>query len=117
MVKEHKTCSLKCETLVDEYQKNRFVGRADAFVKWCERFEKYFEENEFCAGKEMSYADFNLFELLDCHKELLNSDCFQKYPKICQFISKIENLEKIKAYRSSDRFFKRPCNNASARFK
>jgi len=89
---------------------------AEGLKQWSEKFEKFFSDNKFCVGDDLTYADLNLFELLDSQRELIDQNCFKEYPKLSEFIQRIEDLPKIKAYRESERFFKRPVNNLSAKY-
>ena len=91
-------------------------SNSEKFLDFCQKFDNYFSKNKFCAGDELTWADLNLFELLDTHKELIDVGIFKNFDNLTAFVEKIGNLEKIKIYRESDRFFKRPINNWSARF-
>lgn len=94
------------------------TGDTDGYAKnilpdWLEKMEKYFEKNEFCAGEKMTHADFNLYELLDHHR-LVFDNILKDFPKLEGFMAKIDQLEEVKKYRASDKWFDHPMNNLCA---
>jgi len=101
---------------LDDYTKGDDTIMARKLPGWLVKFEKFFENNSYCAGQNLTYADFNLFELLDAHLELIPG-CFKNSPNLEAYHQKIASIPQIKEYRDSDRFFARPLNNASAKYK
>ena len=88
----------------------------EKFSDWCKKLNKYFSANKFCAGDELTWCDMYMYEVLDVHMELCGAEVFAEFQELTKFHAIIGSLEKIKAYRDSERFFKRPCNNLSAKF-
>lgn len=88
----------------------------EKFSDWCKKLNKYFSANQFCAGDELTWCDMYMYEVLDVHMELCGAEVFAEFQELTKYHAKIGSLEKIKAYRDSERFFKRPCNNLSAKF-
>ena len=76
-------------------------------------FEKILSEREWLIGNRLSFLDFRFAELLD-HVELCYPGCLDKTEHIKNYKTKFESLEKIAAYKKSDRFHKWPLNGARA---
>lgn len=57
-----------------------------------------------------------MYELFDQHK-LMESTSLDKFPKLCAFMKRFEELPNIKKYMNSDKFMSRPVNNKVAQFK
>lgn len=66
-------------------------------------------------GDNLSYIDFRFAEVLD-HVELCFPGCLDKITNIKNYKSKFESLDKIAAYKKSERFSKWPLNGASAKW-
>ncbi|MCL4142903.1 UNVERIFIED_CONTAM: hypothetical protein GTU68_013316, partial [Idotea baltica] len=66
-------------------------------------------------GEDVTYADFFLYEVLDCHLVLCPT-CLDNFPKLKNFQTRIESLKPIKEYMESGRFIKYPLNGRGAKF-
>ncbi|KAL3853136.1 hypothetical protein ACJMK2_016706 [Sinanodonta woodiana] len=79
-------------------------------------FESFLGDKPFFVGSEITAPDFVLYELLDQHR-LMKEDCLTDFPKLLEFLDRIEAEPNIKAYMDSDKFIRRPVNNKFAHFK
>lgn len=77
------------------------------------RFEKILGERKWLTGDKLAYVDFRFAELMD-HVELCFPNCFDDLKNIKKYKTNFESLEKIAAYKKSDRFHKWPLNGARA---
>ncbi|RWS15789.1 glutathione S-transferase Mu 1-like protein, partial [Dinothrombium tinctorium] len=75
----------------------------------------FLADNEWFAGKHLSYVDFLAYELFDVHNYLL-PNYLDEYPNLKQFVKRVESLPTIEKYMKSDRFIKYPLNNDQAQF-
>jgi glutathione S-transferase P len=78
-------------------------------------FEKFLGENNggtgFFVGDKISFADYNIFDLLDIF-EVLSPNILDGFPKLKGFYSRIASRDKIAKHRSTDAFTKLPfCGN------
>jgi len=73
-------------------------------------------DKKFIAGDKISFVDFILFECLDQHK-IFEASLLEPYSNLKEFLTRIEELPAIAAYRKSDKFKARPLNNKMAAFK
>lgn len=76
-------------------------------------FDEYLKTRSWISGDQLSYPDFNLYDLLDCLKTL-EPNCLNAFPRLQQYITKFEALPQIAAYMQSPRFLKYPFNNKMA---
>jgi len=83
---------------------------------WRRKMNKFLKQNAYCAGDSLTYADMNLFELLDAMQEIIPG-CFDADENIKAYHKKIGEIPQIKAYRDSDRFQAKPVNNLVAVYK
>jgi len=58
-------------------------------------------------GDKLIYIDFALGEILS-HIQLFSPESFEKSPKVKNYLERFESLDKIAAYRKSDKFRKFP---------
>jgi glutathione S-transferase P len=76
-------------------------------------FEKFLGENKggngFFVGDKISFADYNIFDLLD-DLVVLAPTILDGFPKLKGFHSRIASRDKIAKYRSTDAFKKLPVN-------
>ncbi|CAL8088609.1 unnamed protein product [Orchesella dallaii] len=79
------------------------------------RFSAFLGDNLYFAGKNITFADFLMYEALDEHK-VLEPTCLKSYKNLEDFVDRIENLDRIKEYLKSGRFIKYPLNNKMASF-
>jgi len=77
--------------------------------------EKYLGKHRYLAGEKLTYVDFALCEILD-QMRLMEGEEVGKYPNMCKYLDDFMALERIAAYRNSDRFKKFPCNNKMAKW-
>ncbi|CAL8076330.1 unnamed protein product [Calicophoron daubneyi] len=78
-------------------------------------WSKALGDKPYLTGSEPKHVDFMLYEALDVLR-YLEPKCLENLPNLHQFVSRIENLPKIKSYMESSRFIKWPLNGWSARF-
>ncbi|CAH8506980.1 unnamed protein product [Dicrocoelium dendriticum] len=76
-------------------------------------FDEYLKTRSWISGDQLSYPDFNFYDLLDCLKTL-EPNCLNAFPRLQQYITKFEALPQIAAYMQSPRFLKWPMNNKMA---
>ena len=101
---------------VDSYYTSNLVGENGA--NWMALFENYFTKNKYCAST-LTYADFNFWEIMDHHRIVYGEklDLAKNYPNVNKFMQMIDDLEAIKNYKASDRWFDHPMNNYVAKVK
>lgn len=78
-------------------------------------FNEVLGKRTWLTGDNLSYIDFRFAEVLD-HVELCFPGCLDKIPNIKNYKSKFESLDKIAAYKKSERFSKWPVNGAIAKW-
>nr|XP_006825914.1 PREDICTED: glutathione S-transferase Mu 5-like [Saccoglossus kowalevskii] len=95
-----------------EEMKYNFLKTIDEMLA---AFSKFLGDNDWYAGKNITFVDFVMYELVD---QLLYVDpkVLDKYNNLKAFQSRFETLPKIDAYMKSDRFMKNPLNNPTAFF-
>jgi len=76
-------------------------------------FNQVLGKRSWLAGENLTYIDFRFAEVLD-HVELCYPGCLDHITNIKNYKNKFEALEKIAAYKKSDRFNKWPLNGAIA---
>ncbi|XP_040291689.1 glutathione S-transferase P 1-like [Bufo bufo] len=76
-------------------------------------FERLLASNNegkgFVVGAHISFADYNLVDLLHNHL-VLAPDCLSGFPLLCAYVKRISSRPKLEAYLSSDAHKKRPIN-------
>jgi len=78
-----------------------------------ELLDKYLASNKWIAGNSLTHVDFMLCEFLS-HVNLMEPNCFQKYENVFSYFNNFFKLEKIAAYRHSNRFKVLPINGKIA---
>ncbi|XP_028816075.1 glutathione S-transferase P [Denticeps clupeoides] len=75
------------------------------------KFEAVFAKNKsgFLVGNKISFADYNLFDLLLNHRVLCSS-CLDSFPALKSFVDTMSARPKIKAFLDSDDYKKLPIN-------
>ncbi|XP_065098362.1 glutathione S-transferase P-like [Paramisgurnus dabryanus] len=75
------------------------------------KFEAFMAKNKsgFLVGDKISFADYNLFDLLLNHK-VLSPTCLDTFPTLKAFVDTLSARPKIKALLESDDFKKLPIN-------
>lgn len=86
-----------------------------SFVAKLKMYENCLEQREWFSGASITFPDFCMYELLVQHL-LLDSNCFETFPKIQAFLKKVEDLEPIREFLKSDAHTKLPINNKMAHF-
>ncbi|XP_056625489.1 glutathione S-transferase P-like [Triplophysa dalaica] len=87
----------------------------DAYIKdlanHLSKFEAFLAKNKsgFLVGDKISFADYNLFDLLLNHK-VLCSTCLDSFPTLKKFVDMMSARPKIKALLESEDFKKLPIN-------
>ncbi|KAL5969769.1 Glutathione S-transferase class-mu 26 kDa isozyme 51 [Taenia solium] len=77
-----------------EQLKHRFL---EMLVQKLPYFEAYLGEKEWLTGENINYPDFNLCDLLMRLMEF-NPKCLEQYPKLQVYLTRFENLPKLKDY-------------------
>ncbi|XP_063819470.1 glutathione S-transferase P 1-like [Pseudophryne corroboree] len=76
-------------------------------------FERILSNNNggkgFTVGAELSFADYNLVDLLRNHL-VLAPDCLSGFPLLSAYVTRVSSRPKLAAYLSSDAHKKRPIN-------
>ncbi|KAA0200671.1 Tyr p 8 allergen [Fasciolopsis buskii] len=87
-----------------EEEKRKLVEKLPDSLK---KFEQFLGDKQFLLGNKPIYIDFMLYEALDC-VTYLGREILSKFPCLKQFMKRIEELPRIKAYMNSTRFVKWP---------
>jgi glutathione S-transferase len=85
----------------------------EGLPKRLEGFNQFLSGKKWAAGDNLSYVDFAFAEILD-HVRMMNPGCDDKYSNVKEYLDRFFDLEKIKSYRCSERFFMYPVNNRMA---
>lgn len=76
-------------------------------------FENLLSQNDggkgFIVGKKISFADYNLLDILHLHL-VLAPDCLASYPLLAGYVQRLNNRPHLKAYLESDARKQRPIN-------
>ena len=95
---------------------DELVGAYEQSVKEVlEKFSKFLADEPFFAGKNVSWVDFVMYELLDQHR-MWKADVLKAWPNLEQFLNRVEALPTVKAYMQSEKFMKTPVNNKMAKW-
>ncbi|XP_032891546.1 glutathione S-transferase P isoform X2 [Amblyraja radiata] len=93
-----------------ETGKDKFVKSLPDELKW---FEKILENNnkgqKFIHGDQISFADYNLVDLLG-NLEILAPGCLKKTPLIAAYNERVKSRPNLQAYLQSDAHRKLPIN-------
>ncbi|XP_069485142.1 glutathione S-transferase P 1-like [Ambystoma mexicanum] len=93
-----------------EYDTGKEKYLADLPKQLCQ-FETFLSKHPggFITGGQISYADYNLLDLLHLHLSL-DPDCLKAFPLLKAYVSKMDARPKIKAYMESDACKNRPAH-------
>ena len=81
-----------------------------------QRFEKYLGARKYVAGDKLTYVDFALAEILD-QLQMMEPGVYDKYSNVDEYLKNFMKMEKVAAYRSSSKNFKKyPCMNKMAKW-
>ena len=78
-------------------------------------FEDILKKRTWFGGNVLSYVDFIVYELID-ENRIFQPDCLQLYPKVQEFLKRIQNLPTLSAYLHSDEHTTGAINNKMAAF-
>jgi len=78
-------------------------------------FSNFLGTYPYFGGKNLSYVDFMVYDMLDQHKAF-SPGCLDKFPNLEQFTKRIEALPKIPAYMRSSKFIDLPHNGPTGNF-
>merc|ERR1712168_58553 len=76
-------------------------------------FEDFLGDNPWFAGKNITFVDFHMYELMYQNAKLA-PEVLAKCEKLSAFVKRFEDLPQIKAYMESPRYVKMPFNNRMA---
>ncbi|VDL58952.1 unnamed protein product [Hymenolepis diminuta] len=79
-------------------------------------FEEYLGDKTWLTGDKINYPDFHLCELLN-QLEKFEPSCLAGFPKLKAYLTRFENLPKLKEYISSEEFKRRDCNGKMAKWR
>jgi len=99
-----------------KYSERRGEYFENEFPSVAKDFEEFLGDNKWFAGKNLSVADFLLYEFFD-QARIVESSSLDKFTKIQDFIKRFESLDAVSKYINSDSFIRRPLNNSHASFK
>lgn len=79
--------------------KTEYIGEKGGMHTNLAKFEALLEhyKTDFIAGKEVTVADFPVYELLFVHTHLVKN-VLEKYPKLNEYFQRFSNLPQIKSY-------------------
>jgi len=80
------------------------------------QFDKFLAGAKFCAGETLTYVDFMFWEILDHMDRFDGSTLFEGLENLKAYKKRFEEMEKVKAYITSDKFMTGPCNNKMAKW-
>ncbi|CAH2321475.1 glutathione S-transferase P [Pelobates cultripes] len=93
-----------------EEGKDDYIKNLSADLK---HFESFLSQNNngkgFLVGNEISFADYNLLDLLRNHL-VLAPGCLAEFPLLCAYVERISSRPRIQAFLSSDAHKNRPIN-------
>ncbi|XP_077539202.1 glutathione S-transferase Mu 2-like isoform X1 [Haemaphysalis longicornis] len=89
----------------EEKRKQFLVIVADKLRQFVSYLAKH---GPFCAGQDVTYADFLLYETLQVVKILGPRTFREGYPQLEEYCKRVASLPKVKEYLASDRFKKWP---------
>ncbi|CAK8678978.1 unnamed protein product [Clavelina lepadiformis] len=90
-----------------DYQDARKNFEQEVLPKHLEGLENFLSDKDWMAGATLTYVDFEICERLDEMVEL-KSSCLDKYPNVKKYKERFFALDKIAAYRRSERFKEYP---------
>jgi glutathione S-transferase len=114
------------EQQIHDYRTQGFFVYSDDFDKLVDgiradlpnkltALSKFLGSHHYFSGGSVSHADFMAYEWLD-QQNLFVPSILSQFPNLKEFTHRIEQLPKVKAYMSSDRFIKFPINNNQAKW-
>ncbi|CAK8678977.1 unnamed protein product [Clavelina lepadiformis] len=89
------------------YEASKKTFLEETLPKILEAMEAFLQNSDWMAGATLTYVDFEVCERLDVLTEF-KSSCLDKYPNVKKYKERFFALDKITAYRSSDRFKEYP---------
>jgi len=96
-----------CHREKDTYEKAREDFISGPLVIHLDNFSKYLKDRKFFVGRNVTYVDFYLYEVLR-NFSLFAPDVFSNYSNLKTFLKTIEGLPAISKYIKSDNYFESP---------
>lgn len=81
-----------------------------------QQLSDFLGERKFLAGDKITFVDFILYEMMDQHR-IFEPSLLEPHNNLKEFLTRIEELPAIAAYKKSDKFKAHPINNKMAKFK
>ncbi|GFU01739.1 glutathione S-transferase Mu 1 [Trichonephila clavipes] len=78
-------------------------------------WEKFLGDRKYIAGDEITYVDFQVYEILDFYR-IFHPSTFESFPTLKAFHDRIRNIPEIKQYIDSPAFRKWPLFGPMAKF-
>ncbi|GFR10608.1 glutathione S-transferase Mu 1 [Trichonephila clavata] len=78
-------------------------------------WEKFLGDRKYIAGDEITYVDFQVYEIFDFYR-IFHPSTFESFPTLKTFHDRIKNLPEIKQYINSSAFRKWPLFGPMAKF-
>ncbi|XP_075440106.1 glutathione S-transferase P [Ascaphus truei] len=104
---------LKYLRLIYQNYEDGKVSYIDGLPSDLRHFERLLSENNqgknFLVGEEISFADYNLLDLLRSHL-VLSPGCLADFPLLSGYVSRLNSRPKLQAYLTSDAHKNRPIN-------
>uniref|UniRef100_A0A8D0TM20 Glutathione S-transferase n=2 Tax=Sus scrofa TaxID=9823 RepID=A0A8D0TM20_PIG len=98
-----------------EAGKEKYVKELPEHLK---PFETLLSQNQggqaFVVGSQISFADYNLLDLLRIH-QVLNPSCLDAFPLLSAYVARLSARPKIKAFLASPEHVNRPINGNGSR--
>ncbi|XP_041120530.1 glutathione S-transferase P [Polyodon spathula] len=107
-----------CEDLRLKYARMIYQDYENGKAKYIEdlpgdlsKFEKILSDNKggFLVGDQISFADYNLLDLLLIH-QVLSPECIDSFPALKSYAERLSARPKMKAFLESDAHKSRPIN-------
>jgi len=86
-----------------------------AMIKHLDAFSKFLGDRPYFAGDKLTYVDFLVYDVVGQHN-VFYPNLSKEYPKLAEFLARIEALPTMKAYLASDKFIKYPFNGDMAHY-
>ena len=88
----------------EEFQKGRDEYERTTLPQHLEQMNDYIGDSQWFTN-EFSYVDIIFYELLD-YLRMFSPSTFADYPNLVNFVTRFENIPRIKEYFSSDEYMK-----------
>ena len=98
----------------EEFQKNRDEYEKTTLTQHLEQLNEYLGDSQWLTT-EFSYVDILGYELLDWMR-MFSPSTFADYPNLVNFLTRFENIPRIKEYFSSDEYKSWPLFSPDAKW-